>query len=252
MKIVITGASGFLGSWLARVLSEKHQVIGLVRESSDTYRLNNLEKLEVARIDSKFWDEFIIDSRPDILILNDWDGVGNQSRNDLQQFENTERLSRLATAGRDAGVKAIIGVGSQAELGPIDSSISEAASDNPKTVYGEAKVKTRKTIDNLLADSEIRFVWMRVFSTYGPLDEGSWLIPNMVDSLLKNKVVELTKGEQEWSYLHAFDLAMAFALVIEDASLYGIVNVGNPETISIRAVASKVGKILKMENVGRL
>jgi nucleoside-diphosphate-sugar epimerase len=213
------------------------------------YRLSDLGEIEVARLDTTLWEHFIIDSQPDVLILNDWEGVGNQARNDPRQFENNARHSRLAIAGRDAGAKMIIGVGSQAELGPINSSISENSIDNPTTLYGEAKVQIRKNIEGLLMGTETKFIWMRIFSTYGPLDEGSWLIPNIVDSLEKDKEIELTKGEQEWSYLHAYDLAMAFAAVINHAGIKGIVNVGNPDTLSIRSAASTVGKILGKEEL---
>jgi nucleoside-diphosphate-sugar epimerase len=54
----------------------------------------------------------------------------------------------------------------------------------------------------------------------------------------------MTKGEQEWSYLHAYDLASAFSKVIEDTNISGVVNVGNPSTIVIRDAALKIANIL--------
>ena len=59
----------------------------------------------------------------------------------------------------------------------------------------------------------------------------------------------MTKGEQRWSYLHAYDLASAFRTAIEDPNISGIVNVGNPETISVFEVASTIGEILKKEKL---
>jgi nucleoside-diphosphate-sugar epimerase len=66
------------------------------------------------------------------------------------------------------------------------------------------------------------------------LDTGVWLIPQMVDKLSNGKTMDLTKGEQEWSYLHAYDLANAFKTVIQDIEISGIVNVGNPNTILLK------------------
>lgn len=244
MKVLITGTSGFLGSWICRVLEEGHEVIGLVRETSDLVRLSTLKKATIVKLNSGLWADYILQSKPEVLILNHWSGVGNDRRNDPQQFENVLSIQGLCNAAVVSGTKTIIGVGSQAELGPLESTISELELDNPISIYGQAKVETRLAIEDIIKDTEVRFIWMRIFSTYGPLDEGTWLIPNIVDSLVNNREMRLTKGDQAWSYLHAYDLASAFRTVIGKPSLTGIVNVGNPKTISVHDVASTIGEIL--------
>jgi nucleoside-diphosphate-sugar epimerase len=60
------------------------------------------------------------------------------------------------------------------------------------------------------------------------------MLPQLIDSLTKGEVMDLTKGEQEWSYLHAFDLARAFETVIDNESMSGVINVGNPKTIILK------------------
>jgi len=250
-RVAVTGASGFVGSWLSRILSEEHQVYALVRDTSKLNKISGLKNLSVIKGDLGNWVNFIMKDRPNILVLNDWAGVGSADRNDPKQSENVERIRRLTLAALDAGVKTIIGVGSQAELGPVGSIISEIQMDNPKTAYGRAKVNTRLAIEELIKGTEVRFIWMRIFSTYGPLDEGSWLIPNIVDSLVNDREMVLTKGEQQWSYLHAYDLASAFRTVIEEPGIKGIVNVGNPQTLSIHEVASIIGEILEKKELLR-
>jgi nucleoside-diphosphate-sugar epimerase len=56
--------------------------------------------------------------------------------------------------------------------------------------------------------------------------------------------MKLTKGEQEWSYLHAFDLARGFQAAIENTSVEGIVNIGNPETINLKEAVVEISKNL--------
>ena len=245
MRVVVTGSSGFLGSWICRVLAQHHEVTALVRPSSDTYRLQGIEGLQIERRESADWSAFISTERPEALVLADWWGVGNHDRNDTRQFDNISRMEHLALAARDAGVGLVIGVGSQAELGSVSNRITEDLSDNPTTEYGKAKVAARIAAQQVLEGSATRFAWLRIFSTYGPSDTDTWLIPQLIDTLTKGDVMELTKGEQEWSYLHAFDLARAFEAVIENISMSGVINVGNPKTIilkdAINVIADKLG-----------
>ena len=245
MRVIVTGSSGFLGSWICRVLSAKHEVLALVRPTSDTYRLTGIDGLQVEHRESADWADFISVKKPDVLILADWWGVGNHDRNDARQSENIDRMEIMAASARNAGVGVVIGVGSQAELGPVANRITEDLPDNPTTEYGKAKVAARKIIQNSLVGSETRFAWMRIFSTYGPCDTDTWLIPQLIDTLTKGKVMDLTKGEQEWSYLHAFDLARAFEAVIESESMSGVVNVGNPQTVilkeAVHVIADQLG-----------
>ena len=138
MKIVVTGSSGFLGSWICRVLTESHEVVALVRPTSDLFRLSGINNLTVTPINSEDWAKYISQSKTDALILADWWGVGNQERNDPRQFENVERMILLASAAELSGIKTVIGVGSQAELGPISNVITEDMADNPTTKYGQA------------------------------------------------------------------------------------------------------------------
>ena len=244
MRVVVTGSSGFLGSWICRVLAQRHEVTALVRTSSDTYRLQGIDGLQIERKESVDWPAFLSGAKPDALILADWWGVGNHDRNDARQFGNIERMERLAVAARDAVVGLVVGVGSQAELGPVSNRITEDLPDKPTTEYGKAKVAARISAQQVLEGSATRFAWLRIFSTYGPSDTDTWLIPQLIDTLTKGEVMALTKGEQEWSYLHAFDLARAFEAVIENKSLSGVINVGNPKTIilkdAIHIIANKL------------
>ena len=249
MKIVVTGASGFLGSWICRVLALNHEVIALVRPSSEVYRLSGIRKVSVVPRETPQWSEFIGEAKPDVLILAGWWGVGNQDRNEERQFENIEAMKQLAFAARESGAKTVIGVGSQAELGPIENTITEDLPDNPTTKYGMAKAQARLALGEIFKETDTRFVWMRIFSTYGPLDTGAWLIPQTVDSLSRGKAMDLTKGEQEWSYLHAYDLARAFEAVVDSPSAAGIVNVGNPEKIILKDAVTKIAQILGAEEL---
>lgn len=249
MRVVVTGSSGFLGSWICRVLSTSHEVVALVRPTSDLYRLSGINNLTIMPIDSKLWPRYIIEAKADALVLADWWGVGNQERDDPRQYENIVRMCEMASAAKIAEVATVLGVGSQAELGPVSNEITEDLPDRPTTKYGFAKAESRLKLHNILKGSTTRFVWMRIFSTYGPLDTGNWLIPQTVDSLQQGQMMKLTKGEQEWSYLHAIDLARGFQAALENTSVEGIVHIGNPETINLKDAVLEISQNLNAQNL---
>ena len=249
MKLIVTGSSGFLGSWICRVVSTSHDVTALVRPTSDLFRLAGINNLTIAPLESEYWPQYVSEIKPDALILADWWGVGNQERNDSRQYENINRMCNMAIVAKEIGVKTVIGVGSQAELGPVANEITEELPDQPTTKYGFAKAESRLKLRSLFKNSDTRFVWMRVFSTYGPLDIGNWLIPQTVDSLSRGETMKLTKGEQEWSYLHAFDLARGFQVALESTSVEGIINIGNPETVNLKEAVLEISKNLNAQNL---
>jgi nucleoside-diphosphate-sugar epimerase len=246
MRVVVSGANGFLGSWVSRVLIEKHQVIGFTRPNADVSNLYGVDKVQIVQIDESQFNRSISDISPDVVVLCDWWGVGNSFRNDRRQLINVERIRNRVQCLKN--VETVIGVGSQAELGPRINAITEIEDDAPTTLYGRAKVEARNLLESNLG-SDVRFIWSRIFSTYGPLDSDHWMIPSTISNLLNGLRIPLTKGEQEWSFLHSYDLGRAFEQLIEFKDISRIVNIGNPNTIRISEVALFIGNYLKLSSL---
>ena len=242
MKVIVTGANGFLGSWVCRILQRDHNIIGLMRSGANENNLFGIQGIQEKRIEELDFNKVVAETSPDVVILCDWWGVGNKFRNDLRQFTNVQRIRDRITSLKH--VPTVIGIGSQAELGSEQNIAREVEIDSPTTKYGQAKVEARKVLESEL-DSNVRLIWGRVFSTYGPLDSESWFIPGTIRKLLNNESVALTKGEQEWSFLHSYDLGLALKAIIENQNVEGIVNIGNPNTQSIYEVAQFIGDALK-------
>ena len=240
-KILVTGGSGFLGSWVVRVLCRSgYRPILLVRPETNLFRLKGLDNLEIIKKESESWPEFVEKTSPNSVISLDWSGVGNSKRNEQSQFLNIERILSVAKSAQKVGVAIYIGVGSQAEVGPTKSIISEDFPTNPTTEYGRAKCQVRLSLEELFENTTVQFSWGRIFSTYGPLDSLSWLIPQMILAFKNRTEFKMTKGEQNWNYLHAYDFSTAILAILQEGVGQGTINIANPKTETVINIAKTV------------
>ena len=244
-KIVVSGGTGFLGSWLSRFLVTKgHSVTVLARNSSSTWRLGSDFQGSVISIDELEWPSVLASNFFDAFISCDWAGVEGAERNSPLQKANLSRVLDCVKAFVDGGGHHYVGVGSQAEYGNPNCQIHEDMECNPTTLYGETKLDTcLKTADVLRGSSGI-WSWARIFSTYGPLDTGKWLLNSAIDSFGSNETLRVTPCEQLWSYLYAADAARALAKIALSEESLGIYNVGHPLAPPLRDTLNLLHRLM--------
>jgi nucleoside-diphosphate-sugar epimerase len=178
---------------------------------------------------------------PDTVFHLGWYGVGNQFRNSPAQIDHNLMPSiNLLRLAQQAGCKTWIGLGSQAEYGPKNAAISEDAATCPTTIYGAVKLATGVLGARLAAEMGLRFVWLRVFSVYGPQENPQSLIPYLIRALCEGKRPSLTGCEQLWDYLYAEDAAAAIYCAATTPQTEGVYNLGSGFAGPLRAVVEKV------------
>ena len=106
-----------------------------------------------------------------------------------------------------------IGIGSQAEYGPINEPINEKTNVDPQSGYGIAKYASGKLAKLYCDQLNIRFNWIRILSVYSSKDSEYALIPYLIHSMLSGISPELTPCEQYWDYIYSKDVAKALYLV---------------------------------------
>lgn len=245
-SIVITGATGFLGSWLAHYyFSMGYKTFALGRPKDKTSRLLRFPNNQLFLADVEKWPGIIAEIKPTSIISADWAGVDAASRNSPKvQSENLSRVMKLAESAVANQVKNFLTFGSQAENGPINVAAEEKNYDCATTAYGQGKIQLRRSLEKFFENTSVRFIWGRIFSTYGPFDNPEWLLPSLIRSLLKKEKFALTTGKQIWSYLHAHDLCRATQMCLNDYSISGLVNIGNDEVSTIYDYACHLGNLM--------
>ncbi len=238
MRVLLTGASGFVGSHvLTGLLEQGIPVAILLRNQSNTWRIqSDIDKVTIIRELPQ-----ISTFSPDTLINLAWYGVENKFRNDAKQItENLNFSQTLFDIVKETGIQSWIGVGSQAEYGPCNAITDEEAETLPTTLYGVAKLSAYHLLKVLCQTHKIRFAWLRIFSSYGPKDNPDWFIPYLIKQLLKGQTPQLTKGEQLWDYIYVKDAANAIIKVAKDLTATGPFNLGSGTVSTVKYLAETI------------
>jgi nucleoside-diphosphate-sugar epimerase len=130
----------------------------------------------------------------------------------------------------------VIAFGSQAELGNDLRGVTEATVHNPHTQYGFAKSFAFSTLQNVLHDSKTRFIWGRIFTVFGPLDNQNWLIPSAIKSIRDGRRFKTTQGIQLWNFLFVHDLCDGVYRAFQKNDFVGVLNLASPRSVQIRTV----------------
>ena len=241
MKCFVTGASGFVGGHVVRMLAESRIPFGvLVRNESSGRKLEHL-----APHIKMFYGDMHNDSalsealesfQPDTILHLGWSGVASKNRDGAEQLLNLQTSIKLFQLARDFGVRAIVALGSQSEYGPKSIVIDEDCACAPTTMYGATKLASSAIGVQFCKLSQIRFVWLRLFSCFGPGDHAGAMIPSLITSLLAGEKPALTAAKQLWDYLYVNDAAYAVVHAASNAAMNGIFNLASGEAVELRKV----------------
>ncbi len=239
-KIVITGASGFLGRAVLKLLSQNKdvEILAISRQTEEKSQ-ENVHFVSIDLRDFENINKAICNFNPDGLIHLAWMGVFNSSHMDENQFENVSILQNLLESLSMTSCQYVVGLGSQAEYGQYEIPIKESFQANPKTCYGKAKLKASNLVLDFCEEKAIRAVWLRLFASFGPNDHPNWLISYVIRSFLINETPKLTSGDQKCDYLYVYDAAEA---IIQScfSPIQGIYNLGSGTAQSVKNIVKAI------------
>ena len=227
MKILISGASGYLGSQLARYLSSSFGVVSLVRSTSIVERLNEV-KCEQARFTyledlPAMFEHY----RPDIVINTVCSyGRKGESLSDIIA-SNISFPVRLLEAANDFGVKAFIN---------CDSSLPSNVN-----VYAKTKSSFVEFVD--LLTTTVKFVNVRLEHFYGPQDDNSKFVSYVIDKCKKGEDLDLTDGVQERDFIYIDDVLSAFECIIRNMGSIAYkesISLGSGEAPTVRHIVELI------------
>ena len=219
-RVIITGATGAIGTALIKECIKKRiEVLVFCHKGSKRndlipendlikkiyYSLDELESL--MPLDSTKYDAFYHLA---------WEGTTGKARDDMYlQNRNAKYALDAVSVAKRFGCGSFIGVGSQAEYGRVEGVVKANSPTFPMVGYGIGKLSAGLMTRQFAHQLNLRHVWIRVLSIYGPNDNPSSMVMTTIRSLQNGEMPKLTKGEQIWDYLYSGDAARAMILIGE-------------------------------------
>ena len=247
-RVVITGATSMIGvALIEKCIENQVEVLALVRSGSNklkripeslyvTLRECNLNELaEFENYEGKY----------DVFYHLGWEHTDKKNRFEPQkQIGNIQyAMDAVALAGR-MGCKKFVGAGSQAEYGPVEGVINEETPVNPQIAYGVAKYAAGRYCLTECAKYDLQYVWARIFSVYGPLDNEGTMIRYAVETMKKGESANFSSGEQMWDYLHSDDAGKAMYLLGDCVIEPGVYCVASGDVRPLKTYIEQIQKVI--------
>ncbi|MBA2794228.1 MAG: dTDP-glucose 4,6-dehydratase [Thermoleophilaceae bacterium] len=246
MKLLVTGAAGFIGSTYARLVASEHEVVVLDKL---TYagRRENLDGVDVEFVEGAIEDREVVRSAmagADCVVNFAAESHVDRSIADQDVFARTHVIgtSVLLDAARELRVSRFLQVSTDEVYGSIDSgSFTEDSPLDPSSPYSATKAAGDLLVSAHAHTYGLEAVICRGSNNYGPRQYPEKLIPLCVlNALHGDSLPVYGDGRQVRNWLYVEDFARAIHTVLETGEPGRAYNVGGPDECENLEVVNRI------------
>jgi nucleoside-diphosphate-sugar epimerase len=246
-RVIVTGASGFIGRHSLRWLIERDYAVDAVTRSG-TGSPSAPEGASINWHRADLHDpaarrDLIAAIRPTHLLHFAWCTEHGEYWSSPANLDWVATSLALVREFADAGGERAAVAGSCAEYewtggDPLSERGSRIA---PGSLYGVAKDSLRRVLAAWAGDGGPSLAWGRVFWVYGPGEDRSRLVPSIAVPLLAGEPARLANGHLRRDYVYVEDVARAFVALL-DSDVQGPVNIASGKAIELGRLAERIAE----------
>jgi len=242
MKIIVTGASGFLGKYVIEALLKSKvnaQIFAISQRSLNPIKDKNLTWIHLDLHDCEATHSALEKITPDVLIHLAWYAEHGKFWNSQENIKWISTTISLLKSFKEFGGSRIFIAGTCAEYDTINGPCIESETPiKPVSIYAKSKDLTRQIAADLCEQWKINLVWGRIFFPYGPGEALTKLIPSTLIALKNNKPINISHGYQQRDFIHASDVGHAICLLSTNPACDGEFNISSQQAISVKSIVS--------------
>ena len=263
MKILISGAAGFIGYHLAKQLCQnrKFNVLGI--DSINGYYSKKLKKKKISllkknknfffkniNLTKKKSSELIISKfKPDIIYhLAGQPGVLYSLKNPESYYKNNILATKnLVQIAKKLNIKKFVFASSSSVYGDQKKfPIKESFIKKPKNYYAKTKLICEEMIKKTFLFSNTKFLIFRFFTIYGPYGRPDMFIHKLLDCIKLGKKISLhNKGQNFRDFTYIDDVVKIFMHAIKNNIKSNILNICRSKPIKTITLVNLIEKIYK-------
>ncbi|MEO6316424.1 MAG: NAD(P)-dependent oxidoreductase [Chitinophagaceae bacterium] len=238
-KILVTGATGFVGNYVTEaLLKDNYEVIASSANEEKARSFSWFPKVRYIPFDLASFDNgidcFAYFDRPDAVIHLAWEGLPNYKAAFHYEVNLPRHFSFLENMLQH-GLRSLSVTGTCFEYGMHEGMLSEDMKPDPANAYAMAKDSLRDLIEGLRKASNFDFKWIRLFYMYGRGQHPNSLLSQLQKALDDNETVfNMSGGAQVRDYLPVETVAEYIVTIAVQQKITGIVNCCSAQPVSVR------------------
>lgn len=256
-RVLVLGATGFIGRWVARAAGAAGARVWLSARDADAARSiasvygidGTIAAVDVLR--EADLAALVRDVRPEVTFNLAGYGVDRRETDTaLADAINVDLVRRVIALVREVAVPGewpglqLVHTGSALEYGALGGHLSEDAAVNPTTVYGRTKLAATQLVAGAAATG-LRAVTARLFTVYGPGEHDGRLLPTVLAARIATAPVPMTNGLQQRDFTWVGDVAEGLLrAAVEPAAPWPTVNLATGRLHTVRAFVADAERAL--------